>query len=89
MKTKKKEEPVDYDLVRADYEPDALQDEDTIYKIKEAINSLNPAEYRIYITYLERGTYTAVAREFNCSAPTAKRKISDITDKILNYGNIH
>lgn len=79
MKTKK----LDYDLIQKDYTTNE-NDDDTLRNIKEAIDRLTPAEKKIWLTYVEYGTYSDTAREYSVSAPTAKTKILAIKNKILS-----
>ena len=59
-------------------------DDDTLIVIKEAINKMRPMEQRLWIDYVECGTFAALARKYNVSAPTAKTYIMRLKEKILN-----
>lgn len=74
---------IDYELISKDYIIND-NDDDTIRTIKEAIAKLTPAERKIWLTYVEFGTYSDTAREYSVSAPTAKTKILEIKNKILS-----
>lgn len=65
-----------------DYAFNEWEDDDKMRGIKEAISSLRPVERKIFLTYVEGGTYTSVANEFGVSVPTAKKYICEIIDKI-------
>lgn len=83
---------IDYNLIKNDYIPDDWMDDDFMYAIKEAINSLTPMERRIWLTYTETGSYAATGREFNVSPPTSASYLKAIREKIMkqiedNYGN--
>ena len=61
-----------------------ITDDDTLIVIKEVINKMRPMEQRLWIDYVECGTFAALARKYNVSAPTAKTYIMRLKDKILN-----
>lgn len=70
-----------------EYQPDTLEDDDLLYAIKEAIQSLRPMERKIFLTYTELGTYTQAAKTFHVSVPTIRKYINEIRQKI--YGHIN
>lgn len=74
---------IDYDLIKKDYEIND-EDDDRLYRIKTALAELRPMERKIFLVYTELGSFAAVARQFNVSAPTAKTYINNIKDKILS-----
>ena len=61
-----------------------ITDDDTLIVIKEAIEKMRPMEQRLWIDFVECGTFAALARKYNVSAPTAKTYIMRLKDKILN-----
>ena len=61
-----------------------ISDDDTLMVIKEAINKMRPMEQRLWIDYVECGTFAALARKYNVSAPTAKTYIMRLKEKILD-----
>ena len=62
------------------------EEDDEMYLIKEALkNALTPLERKIYITYLEKGTYADTAKSFKVSTPTLCKYISGLKDKIIDY----
>ena len=61
-----------------------ISDDDTLMVIKEAINKMRPIEQRLWIDYVECGTFAALARKYNVSAPTAKTYIMRLKEKILD-----
>ena len=65
-----------YDEV--DYLTVTDEDDDRIVRIKEMLKGLRKVERDIFLTYVEEGTYAAVARRYNVSAPTAKTYINAI-----------
>ena len=69
-----------YDEV--DYLTVTDEDDDRIVRIKEMLKGLRKVERDIFLTYVEEGTYAAVARRYNVSAPTAKTYINAIKNKL-------
>lgn len=69
-----------------DYEPNTDKDDDKMLHIKEAVDSLNTLQKKIFLTYCELGSYAALARYYKVSKPTAKKYIQQIRDKI--YDNL-
>ena len=61
-----------------------ITDDDTLIVIKEAIEKMRPMEQRLWIDYVECGTFAALARKYNVSAPTAKTYIMRLKEKILD-----
>ena len=61
-----------------------ITDDDTLIVIKEAINKMRPMEQRLWIDYGECGTFAALARKYNVSAPTDKTYIMRLKEKILD-----
>lgn len=61
------------------------EDDDEMLLIKEAISKLNGVQRKIYLSYVENGTYTATAEEFGVSIPTIKTYINNINGKIRDY----
>ena len=61
------------------------EDDDEMLLIKEAISKLNGVQRKIYLSYVEHGTYTATAEEFGVSIPTIKTYINNINGKIREY----
>ena len=55
-----------------------MTDDDTLRVIKETIENMRPMEQRLWIDYVESGTFAALARKYNVSAPTAKTYIMRI-----------
>lgn len=72
-------------LIEEEYTEHLETDDDEMYLIKEAIKSLTPLQRKIYITYLECGTYTATAKAFKVSTPTVQKYIRKLTRIITEY----
>ena len=72
-----------YDKIREDYTPND-RDDDRLRNIKDAMLQLTPAELKIWLTYVEYGTYSDTAKEYNVSAPTAKTYVNRVKNKILD-----
>lgn len=70
------------DIYEEEYSP-TMEDDDRMYKLKMAIRSLRPVERKIFLTYVESGTYSETARTFHVSVPTAKRYLLDIKNKLI------
>ena len=61
-------------------------EDDEMYWTKEALkNCLNTVERKIFITYLEEGTYKATAKKFKVSYPTVKTYVNNLKAKIAEY----
>lgn len=58
------------------------EDDDMMVNIKDTLRSLRKVERDIFMTYVNEGTYAAVADKYNVSAPTAKSYINIIREKI-------
>lgn len=77
---------IDPKLLEEEYLIHLDEDDDRLWWAKKALkNCLNPLERKIYITYIEQGTYAGVARAFNCTCPTAKNYIKGLTARIQEY----
>lgn len=72
---------VSFSRIEQEYFP-TLEDDDRMLEIKNKLFKLTEAERRIFLIYLDEGTYTGVAKFFGCSAPTAKKKIKNIIEKL-------
>ena len=79
---------LDLEICFPDYIPDADRDDDEMYHIKSAFDTaLNYIEKKIFVQYMELGgTYTALARYYGVTPPTAKATINKIRQKI--YDNL-
>lgn len=75
------EEKVDYKKIEQYYLP-TEEDDDFMLELKNKVYSLTEPEKRVFLLYTELGSYSAVGRELNCSAPTVKKYIDLIRDKI-------
>lgn len=72
-------------IFEEDYITPSVEDDDEMLLIKEAISKLNGVQKKIYLSYVENGTYTATAQEFGVSIPTIKTYINNINGIIRNY----
>lgn len=68
----------DYGKWKDEYLPNDIEDDDMMYRVKEAVDGLNSVQKKIFLTYTELGSYAAVGREFGVSTPTAKKYIERI-----------
>lgn len=80
-----KNERKTFDLNNAieDYLTFADSDDDSLRILKERILGLQPAERRILLTYIDFGTYSETAREFNVSSTCIRNYINDIRKKLI------
>lgn len=72
---------VSFNRIEQEYQP-TLEDDDRMLGIKEKLFKLTEAERRIFLIYLDEGTYTGVAKFFGVSPPTSKKKIKNIIEKL-------
>lgn len=73
----------DYELIRKDYEfIDMMDGDDRLYRAKDSLNILTPVEKKIFLTYVELGTYSATAREFHVSPPTIRQYVNKVKEKL-------
>lgn len=66
----------------SEYTTITVDDDDMMVNIKDKLRSLRKVERDIFMTYVNEGTYAAVAAKYNVSAPTAKSYINIIREKI-------
>ena len=71
---------VPFSRIEEEYKPN-LEDTDEMLAVKEKLFNLTEAERRIFMVYLDEGTYSGVAKFFGCSPPTAKKFIKRIIEK--------
>lgn len=57
-------------------------DDDRLVNIKEKLLNLKKVERDIFLVYVNEGSYAAVAKKYNVSAPTAKTYINIIKNKL-------
>lgn len=57
-------------------------DDDRLVNIKERLMNLKKVERDIFLVYVNEGSYAAVAKKYNVSAPTAKSYINIIKEKL-------
>ena len=74
----------DYAKVKDEYKADDFKDDERVYRIKTALERLTPVERKIFIAYIELGTFAGVAKLYNVTPPTAKTYIISIIKKIKN-----
>lgn len=67
-----------------DYKPNPDVDDDEMLHIKEAVEKLDSLSKKIFLSYVELGSYAALAREYGVTKPTAKKYIDRIREKIYN-----
>ena len=74
------------DVYFPDYIPNKDIDDDDMLHIKEAVDKLPYLDKKVFLQYTEIQTYTGLAKLYGVSAPTAKRYIERIRQKI--YDNL-
>lgn len=83
MKKSKNQKTFDIEMALKDYLSFEDSDDDALRTLKERILSLRPAERRILLTYIDFGTYSETAREFNVSSTCIRKYINDIRKKLI------
>lgn len=83
MKKSKNQKTFDIEMALKDYLSFEDSDDDALRTLKERILSLRPAERRILLTYIDFGTYSETAREFNVSSTCIRKYINDIRNKLI------
>lgn len=71
-----------YEKWAVEYEPNEMEDDDKMLHIKEAVNSLNSIQKKIFLTYVENQTYAQTARDFGVCVQTVKKYIKHIKELI-------
>lgn len=79
---------VDYEGLRIDYCTVTEEDDDEMRRYKKAVDSLNEVDRRLWLLYCELGSYSAIARFLQNSPPTAKKVLSKIRQKIMDYKDV-
>lgn len=72
-----------YEEYEGDYLTFGMDDDDCLRALREEARSLPLAERRIFIMYVEAGTYSEVAKQLHCSVPTVSKKIRAIKEKLI------
>ena len=73
---------MEYSQWKKDYLPND-GDDDRMLRIKTVVDGLNSVQKKIFLTYVELGSYAAVGREYGVSTPTARTYIREIREKIM------
>lgn len=82
MRKPRRSDDFSIDNAIKDYLTPLDTDDDRLRTAKERIMALRPAERRILLTYIDCGTYSDTAREFNVSSTCIRNYINDIRRKI-------
>ena len=72
-------------MIEEEYLEHLDSDSDELYWMKEGLKTLTPVQRKIYITWLEAGTYADAARVFGVSKPTLQKYVKNLTNKIREY----
>ena len=73
--------------IMEEYEPDAMTDNEDIYKYKEAIKSLDKSDQIIFALYSELQSERKVAELLGVSRSPVHKIITSIREKILKHIN--
>ena len=84
--TKEKKKIENIKPLEAEYMEHLETDTDELYWTKECLkNEFTPVQRKIFVTYLELGTYKATAELFNDSQPTVQKYIKNLVETIQEY----
>lgn len=85
--TKNEQQPreLNMELIEEEYMEHLDEDDDELYWTKEAIAKMSKLQRKIYVTYLECGTYAGTAKVFKVSVPTLKKYVNNLTAGIRDY----
>lgn len=62
-----------------------MEDNDEMWYIKEAVRSLNELQRKIFLQYIDCGTYTGVAKAYGVSVPCAKAYVCKVRGKVIEW----
>lgn len=71
-----------YEQYEGDYINIGLDDDDCLEGLRERIRALPLPERKIFLMWVELGTYSEVAKILHCSVPTVSSKIRAILEKL-------
>jgi hypothetical protein len=74
---------VDFEALKQDYCTVTPEDDDEMLAYKTAMLKLPDVKLKIWLLYVDLGTYTGLARFLKNSPPTAKKVVSEIRNMIL------
>lgn len=72
---------VNFSKIEQEYLPN-INDNDEMLSLKTKFFNLTESERRILMIYLDEETYTGTAKFFGVSAPTVKKYIKKIIEKL-------
>lgn len=72
---------IPFSRIEEEYLPN-IEDTDETLILKERLFKLSEPERRIFLLYLDEGTYAGVAKIFGVCNITAKKKIKSIIEKL-------
>ena len=75
---------IEFEKWKDEYLPNELEDDDKMYHIKEAVDSLNSIQKKIWLLYTEIGSYAGLARELGVCSNTAKKYIKKLRKMIYD-----
>ena len=74
--------PIDYSALEFDYFRITGEEDDRKLDLKHKLHKLSDAEKRVFLVYLEVGSYTGTARIFGVNPNTVKNYINKIKSKL-------
>lgn len=79
-----------WQLIEEEYLEHNDWDDDETFWLKEGLkNCLTPLERKIYLTYVEEGSYKAAAEQFKVTTPTLTRYVNELKGKLIDYVDTH
>lgn len=85
MEETKKIREITQEMIEEEYMAHLETDDDELYWTKEAISKMSKLQRKIYVTYLECGSYAGAAKVFQVSVPTLKKYVNNLTAWIREY----
>lgn len=76
---------VPFERLLEDYKPDALKDDEYMYRIKEALMNLPTADRNLLIRLAEEGSYSGVAKRYRLSITAVRYKVEEVRRKLFGY----
>jgi DNA-directed RNA polymerase specialized sigma24 family protein len=76
---------VPWERIFADYQPDPLNDDEYIYRIKEALMRLPEPDRNLLIIYSDLGSYSSVAKRYHLSVTAVRYKVEEVRRKLFRY----
>jgi len=86
MNSKPRRKPeVDYAMLEYEFaSPDTIRDDEDIYRLKEVISSLPPADKDILLLYLDEGSLRKAGKKIGVSPSLYYNQLQRVRENILN-----